>query len=73
MIVEDPYFDICPVHNRKVELRIGFNKLKASPKDIDYTYNYIGINCDFIRSGERCPYPECPLVEKRGLRHSIRE
>ncbi len=73
MIVEDTYFDICPAHDQKVTLKIGFSKKKASPKDIDFTYDYIGTNCDITRSGKRCPYVECPIVEERGLRRSIRE
>lgn len=73
MIVKDPYFDICPVHNEKVSLDIFFNRIKASPKDIGFTYKYQGFNCNLRRTGQHCPYPECPLVEKRGLRRSIRE
>lgn len=73
MTVEDIYFDICPAYDKKVTLKIGFNKIKASPKDIGFTYKYIGPNCDFTRSGIRCPYIECPLVEERNLRRSIRE
>lgn len=73
MIVEDLYFITCPANNQKLKLRVGFNKEKASPKDIGFTYNYIGTNCDFTRSGGRCPYTECPLVKTLGLRRSIRE
>lgn len=73
MIVEDIYYDICPAYKQKTTLKIGFNKIKASPKDIGFSYKYIGINCDIICSGRPCPYVECPIVETRDLRRSIRE
>lgn len=73
MIVKDPYVDICPVYNQKVSLNIYFSKIKASPKDVGFTYKYQSFDCDFRRAKKRCPHVECPLVEMRGLRRSIRE
>ena len=72
MIVEESYSNvICPANKQHVTLKVGYDKIKASPKDIGFTFNYIGTNCDFIRQGEHCPYVECPLVEKLNLKRSI--
>ncbi len=74
MIVEELHIDICPVHNQKVTLKIGFSKKKASPNDIGFTYSYVGTcKCSLMLSGNPCPHPICPLVESRGLKRSIHE
>lgn len=73
MAVNDTYFVVCPVYNKKVTLNVGFNKQKSSPKDISFDYKYIGTSCDFTKEGKSCPYVDCPLVKKLDLQHSLRQ
>lgn len=71
MIIEDKIPVTCPAYNKKVLLKVGYNKMKAPPKDVGFTYKYIGFSCDVTRSGKYCPHTECPLVELMDLRNCI--
>lgn len=72
-MINEPHFLICPVHDQKVKLDIKFDKIKASPKDIGFTYRYRGFDCSLRLMGKHCPLVDCPLIEEKGLRRSIFE